>query len=776
MLATRGAVERAQQSVTSRLVCVLCLVLCAETSTRANETIQRLPAPPNAEAAVVRLPVVVPEGKSQVSRVGYESDNVGPILVQTPDEIDNTGKAVIINDNWEDGINERLPPAFHPPKSSRTPRVSQRQVLPPAFFPDERLALRQAIEGESEEVEGIPWPGDQSEVDDEVNVEAPTATVWAPWWADNVRATGMLGEGNQPVTLNQLMDMALVGSPIIQIAKLDSCIVQQAVPEQLGRFDWRNFVDAFWEDLDEATGNQLQAGAGVDRLIAEDFNYRVGMRKPNRIGGNIEFSQQTGLRDSNSIFFDPNDQGYSRFTFRYDQPLLRDGGQIVNMGRVYIAQFNAEATAQDAQSQIAELLLAVAREYWDVYQARSKLAIRDKNYREAVKVVEKVTEQAAIDAGPQLIAFAAARAAQRRGEVIDARTELQRQQNQLNAVVSVNNWEQPAELMPQDIPFNDHLPVDETAELQLALTSRAEVAAAMDRIQAATVAKQITTRQLLPRLAMFMELTASGIDGNFDVADAWTDQFDTGAPTYRLGLNFERPVGNNTAMARDRRASLELQRFTQDLERVTDLIKLEVKNAVTELKGSQSQLELYGNAATRAANEIQLIEKRRWLYPERKRVSSLYLRELLDAQDRLAESESRYVDAQVAYSFGILQLRRANGSLFDACTTAGSFVASGDLYTGNPTDGYTSFPQAVTETPIEATMGQTPSVGHAGIPSADAIYSIPGVDLPPTTPTYSELVPESTPTPIPTGPSAAVQSLNARPTGSMTEVMAEYFD
>ena len=165
-----------------------------------------------------------------------------------------------------------------------------------------------------------------------------------------------------------------------------------------------------------------RAGAGEFRLIEEDLRSEAGLRRVNQSGGQFEIGQELQIRDSNSLFFDPRNQGLSRLTLRYNQPLLREGGVLVNMGRVYIAQHLAEASKGDSQAAIRDLLFEVAARYWALYRERGNVIIREALYESALEMLEEIKKRNKIDADRRLIVLAEATVTLRRANLLQSRT------------------------------------------------------------------------------------------------------------------------------------------------------------------------------------------------------------------------------------------------------------------------------------------------------------------------------------------------------------------
>jgi hypothetical protein len=112
---------------------------------------------------------------------------------------------------------------------------------------------------------------------------------------------------------------------------------------------------------------------------------------------------------------------------------------------------------------------------------------------------------------------------------------------------------------------------------------------------------------------------------------------------------------------------LEISQETAQFQDTVDQIRQEVYDAKAKLDGAARQMEIRRIAIEQNSREITALQRRRTIYPdESERITQLYVREVLDAQTRLANSERELMQSYIAYSLGIIELRQATGTLYSS--------------------------------------------------------------------------------------------------------------
>ncbi len=168
-----------------------------------------------------------------------------------------------------------------------------------------------------------------------VGAEPPRAEEWL----QGIQQPLLRYATQQRLSLFDALIQAISYAPEIDVVRTELGIREQEIERQRGAFNWTQFVETNWDELNQPVASSLD---GVSqRLEQHTLNSTGGVRKLNAAGGQASLSQDMGFRDSNSSFFNPNNQALSRIALEYRQPLLRGAGRSVNLGQIQIATTDA---------------------------------------------------------------------------------------------------------------------------------------------------------------------------------------------------------------------------------------------------------------------------------------------------------------------------------------------------------------------------------------------------------------------------------------------------
>jgi outer membrane protein TolC len=310
-------------------------------------------------------------------------------------------------------------------------------------------------------------------------------------------------------------------------------------------------------------------------------------------------------------------------------------------------------------------LLEVTRAYWALYLERGALQQKLSVYRQAEQIVSHLDKRRAFDATEAQYREARAALLERRSDLQRAEAAVRNAEARLRALVNDPEFGSfdCVELTPIDRPTYQLLPVDMHQSLGEALCYRPEVAQSLKQIHAASVRLNMSRHELLPVLNFVAESYVAGLASNGNVGQAWGNQFDQGQPGYSVGLQFEMPLGNRAANARNLRRQVELRQLQSQYQVTLQTVGLEVEVAVRELETSQSEIGAKAEAVAAREEQLSYLETRWERLPREDLAASFMLENILSAQDRLVEAEFEYLQANVTYNLAQMNLKRATGLL-----------------------------------------------------------------------------------------------------------------
>ncbi len=484
------------------------------------------------------------------------------------------------------------------------------------------------------------------------------------WWEPRVGHSQRPTAESVAVTANDLIAQALAQSEHVLAVRQGPVIQQENVLRAVADFDPAVFFESRWDDLSNPVGNTLTTG-GPDRFNDHHWVSKGGLRQKTDLGGVIEWSQEIGLQDTNSLFFIPEQQSATRMTLSLNQPLLRRAGREYNESAIMLAEIQTNIAAHELTRDLQDHAFAVIQAYWDLYLQRALYLQREKAHDQAVSILSQLQEREQIDSLQSQIARARAAVAIRRANVQRALLATRTAQSRIVTLTNNPLWRDAGaiELTPVEAPATARSAVDRQTAFQTALHLRPEVAKHMEEIRESQVRLGISKNELLPTLDLVLETYVAGLDGNYDVSDSFGSQFNDGAPSYSAGIIFQVPIGNRGAQAEYRRRQAQVAQLMHELNAVLSQVSLEVEVAVAEVEAAYHELQGRYEAMLATDEELSYLLKRWQTLPGEDRAVSFVLEELLDAQDRQMEAESSFVRAQVAYTVSHFSLQRASGAL-----------------------------------------------------------------------------------------------------------------
>ena len=482
------------------------------------------------------------------------------------------------------------------------------------------------------------------------------------WWHGLVAKP--FGDGTNPLnlTLDDTLIRALEHSKQIKVFSELPLIRETAIIEADSAFDWTAYLNGRWDDVNDPIGNSLTACAGIRFFEDQHLTGRAGMRRRTRSGGQFDVNQQFGHQRTNSTFFVPNPQGTSRLNLSFTQPLKRGRGEVYNTSLVLLAQIDKKVADDELERQLQSHLLEVARSYWALFLERAVLYQKINSYVRGKSVVDRLNSRREIDAQASQIVSAEAALKERVSQLVRARAAVKNAESRLRSLV--NDHELTArEIIPIDQPLFESLDVSLDESVTVAFQMRPELHQALKNIKAASVRLCMAKHELLPVLNLLTNAYLSGLAADGDVGEAFVNEWTEGQVSYGVGLEYEVPVGNRAAEARHRRRQLEIRQLRNQYSTTLETVRLEVEVAVREFQTSQTELSTKLQALRAREAQLDALTRRWQQLPGEDVAASLALENLLIAQDRLAEAEFEYLQAQLTFKLSIFNLKRATGTL-----------------------------------------------------------------------------------------------------------------
>jgi hypothetical protein len=213
------------------------------------------------------------------------------------------------------------------------------------------------------------------------------------WWSQPALDPLWSDRFTKMTSLDAVVFSAMQNAPTVTLVNTEPQIAQTMVTEADARFDWSTFVDASWNDVDQAVVSLLDTGTAGGRFLQQQLQIQGGLKKQTRTGGHLRVGQALQRTDNNSDFLSPPDQATTQLLLDYRQPLLKGAGRQVNQSQIMLAQIGLEASQDDSQVQLQQFLVDVVSKYWRLYQARGNLLQKLRSANRAEQLLQKLSER-----------------------------------------------------------------------------------------------------------------------------------------------------------------------------------------------------------------------------------------------------------------------------------------------------------------------------------------------------------------------------------------------
>lgn len=495
--------------------------------------------------------------------------------------------------------------------------------------------------------------------------DSPIAEGYQPWWEPTATAPFELSDTSINVDGDSLILEALWHSFRISALNENICIAQTGITRAAADFDPTAFVESKFIRTSVPTGSALDAGSNVDRLREEDFSFSGGIRRKTQSGAQFEIGQQIGLRDSSSDFFTPDNQGNSRLTISFNQPLLNGAGQAFNRSLIVLAKLDTQIANESATTSIQDHLLAVQEAMWNLYNQRASLLLRIRHLDQARSIYDWLDKRQNLDSLASQLKRAEAAIATRQSELARAVTSIRNAEDRLRFLVNSPGLtaNKTVEIIPSRPPSLAFVPVSVEDAIVTALQQRSEMNQVAREMDTARVRLNVARNEMLPMLDLVLESYLSGLRGNQDIGGSWVDQFSVGEPSYTAGLIFEVPLRRRAGNANVQRRQAELRKLASRLSETIATLHTEVAAAVREVETSYRELGARYVAMNAAQEYVDLISNRWRELPGEGYSANSLLEDLLEAQDRLLLEEVGFARAQIEFTLSTTKLKRATGTL-----------------------------------------------------------------------------------------------------------------
>jgi outer membrane protein TolC len=469
-------------------------------------------------------------------------------------------------------------------------------------------------------------------------------------------------------SLESLYLSALEHSSQIKVFSDLPLIRETGIREAKGPFDTNVFVESRYDLTNDPVGSTLTTGNNSSRFRQDETAVEGGVRKKFLTGTEATLSQEVRETDNNSSFFLPDPQANARLALTVMQPILRGAGIAYNRSIMQIAAIDSEIARQEFIRQSESHLLEITRTYWTLYAARANYQTKKRLADSSRSIVVDLEARGDFDAAKRQLLRARAAEAERRANLVRAEAAIRNAEDRLKALVNDPALRELSaiEIIPSDPPISAPIATDLKDAATQALEKRPEILQAFLQLKSGAVREKMSRNEVLPVLNLLMRGYVAGLERERNWGGALDNQFSTGGPGATVGLRFEFPVENNEALAKLERRKIEMRQLFQQLRTTTETVLLEIKVSVREVGTAQRDLAAKYQSLVASREDVdEMVRRKDVMLLGGENNTNSYLEFLLEAQDRQALAEERFLNALATYNVALVSLERAKGNLLN---------------------------------------------------------------------------------------------------------------
>ena len=447
--------------------------------------------------------------------------------------------------------------------------------------------------------------------------------------------------------------------------------------------------------LGHLTSPQTNLTVNQTTALTSDYRQYVFQYSQNWVTGtsaSLTFASNRNLVNSPSNTLNPSTTGF--LDLQINQPLLQGFGRPVNGRDIKVAKNSIKFTDLQMKRQVIETVSAALNLYWDLVSFREDVRIKEQSLGISQKLYDDNQYKVKLGTLSGIeVTRAAASVSAAKEVLLISQTNVAQQETVLKNALSRNGVES-AWLDEVHVVPLDHIEVPKTEDLkpapeliQQALEKRPEVEQLRVNLQSSQIMLKGTKNAMLPQLGAFVEFTNNALSGPlssiYNNCCGPADSFFTGGygnllsqifhrnfPNYSAGFSLNIPFRNRVAQADYVTDQLNLRQSELQLQRSTNQVRVEVKNAVIGLQQARARYETA--VATRALAEQNLdAEQKRFQYGA---VADTTL--VIQAQNDLSADQTveiqamaNYTHAKIAFDQSVGQTLEVNRVSMDEAKT-----------------------------------------------------------------------------------------------------------
>ncbi len=495
-----------------------------------------------------------------------------------------------------------------------------------------------------------------------------------------VSIEGRTRDGKLYLTEREAIEMALRYNLGVNVQRV-TYLYDSWTPEGLtGIYDPRGSFGLDWNRQTTPTASVL---AGGTQLTDVRTGYNFGYQQLWSTGTTLNVTF-TGSRDrSTNVFASLIPAINTGFEVVASQDLLQGFGRVLADYQIEISRNNQKISLQQFRSLVAETILPVRTQYWELAYALQDIEVNRKSLESATTLRDQNKDRLEVGTASQLdVTQSEAQVALFRGQLIRSQYNYRLALDQLITLIS--SYRDPREFGREVVPADSvYTPAPVTESFQqlseAAFQNRPELQQADLQIANGRVTLAQSRSQLRPNLSLQVGYQQFGLGGTQVIRDYSEGIFN--APIidivpgglsdslhqlfsgtyygYLVQAQLQFPIFNTEARAQSAQAQIDINRNQLNRTNLEQSVSLQIRQALTQIEQSKASLDaaIPGVQAAQAALAGEQAKFEAGLATTRN---------IMDAQRDLLQAEEVQLRAQIDLIEGYAALDHAVGRTLES--------------------------------------------------------------------------------------------------------------
>ena len=357
--------------------------------------------------------------------------------------------------------------------------------------------------------------------------------------------------------------------------------------------------------------------------------------------------------ESDSVYQSPNPYYRSDPGLTITQPLFRDFGVFVNSADIKIARNNLQGSREDFKNEVMDIVSKTKISYYNYMFYLEQYIISESSLRRAEDLYNINKERYAKGLISSIDLLETETAVSHRNKtLISAESSVKRAEDELKMITNLVDdpalWNAGIELI--DKPECEARKINLRESLENAFKYRPDYEENIIDLKNRDIKIKVAKNALLPEIDLIGSFGLNGLGKDYEDC---IDKIDPEYKDWSIGLKLSIPWGGAERAGYDQK-KLEKAQALIALKRLEQNIILEVRDKAREVDIQYRQV-----IASTLSNEKE--KKHYEAQKERYSAGQVSTHDMLDYQDRLAQSELDYIKALVDYNIAVIDLEKSEG-------------------------------------------------------------------------------------------------------------------